>query len=909
MDKEIASYRYRFGSAELDEARGELRVQGLVVELQYKPLQLLQLLLAQPGEVLSKDDIYRQLWGDRVSSDNVVANAVLKLRTALGPDNGGRLATVARQGYRLDGPVERVAVGRHLASRLDLAVGQGVPGRDNFVLAELLGQSHQNETWRARQRRSGDSRVYKFALDSDRLAVLKREATVYRLLHEALGERPDMARVLDWNFETPPYYLECEDGGLSLPRWAEDGALGALSGPQRLALGLQVLDAVAAAHAVGVLHKDLKPQNVLVAPGEGDWQLRLTDFGNAALLDPQRLQALQITALGMTVSAEAGSSDLSGTAYYIAPELHTGAAFTVRSDQFSLGVMLYQLLCADLQRLMAPGWERDLDDPLLVADLARATDLDPARRFASVAEWAQHLRSLPQRRLAQQAQVAAQAEAEQVRQQWARARVRRPWLIASVLLLVGGLLVSLWLYQGQRRARQALAHQLALVQALNGVLTDDLIGAANPALAGRNTVTVVQALSAAASGVDQRFAGAAPDLRAALHLALQQAFSNLARYPESLAQGDKALRALQQSGQASGERAAEAQLTTVVDLVQVGRMDEARQALDTFAAVQQPAQLTPLQRARWLWARAWVGNGDQALKTSLGLLIQAQAQLAGLASTNAPLPPAAQLLAERIDFDLGQTEMMLGDYTGANARLRRLLARQEGLYGAQHQRPLFTRVALGACLGYQLQHEAAKAMLRAAAEGLTEVLGPQDRKTLSAQDQLAGVHFRVGEYAQAASLWTQAVAGYTALMGQSNATVVTVESNIGLAWLYAAQPARAETWLRLALAHARVNGQDGQPRLQHIRFTLADTLLDLDRPAEVPALLAGLTPEGLNLARQAPDWAARLHWLRARWLWARGERVAAVQALDETARELDPAGDSQRFNPAALRQLRARFQR
>lgn len=909
MDKEVVSYRYRFGSAEFDEARAELRVRGLPVELQFKPLQLLSLLLSQPGEVLQKEEIYRQLWGDRVTADNVMANAVLKLRTALGPDNGGRVATVARQGYRLDGPVERVAVGRRLASRLDLVVGAPVPGRDHFVLVELLDQSHQNETWRARQPRSGESRVYKFAVDGKRLAALKREATVYRLLHDSLGERPDIARVLDWNFDTPPCFLECEDGGLSLPRWAEGGALLGMSGAERLDLALQVVDAVAAAHAVGVLHKDLKPQNVLVAPAApagAAWQVRLTDFGNAALLDPQRLQALNITALGMTVSADAGSSDLSGTAYYIAPELHTGAGFTVRSDLFSLGVMLYQLLCGDLQRLMAPGWERDLNEPLLVADLARATDLDPARRFSSVAEFAQHLRALPERRQAWQRQIAAQAQAERERQQWAQANARRPWLFASAVLLLGGLLVSLWLYQGQRQARQELAHQLALVQALNAVLTDDMIGAANPALVGRRSVTVVEALSAAASGVDQRFAGAAPDLRAALHLALQRAFSSLARFPESLAQGQKALRALAASGQVHSEAAVEAQLVYVVDLVQLGRLAEARDALADFSAAHPDQGLTPLQRARWLWARASVLSGDLSLKHALPLLTQAQAQLASLPP---PLAPAADLLAERVAFDLAQTQMMLGDYASADSGLRHLVLRQETKYGASHQRPLYTRAALGACLGYEQQHDAAKAMLRVAAEGLARALGPQDRKTLSAQDQLAGVHFRLGDYAVAASLWTPTVAGYTALLGASNDTVVTVESNVGLAWLYAGEPARAETWLRQALAHARVNSQDEQPRVQELRFTLADTLLDLGRAADVPALLAGLTPENLNLAQQAPDWPARIGWLQARLLRAQGRREAALQALDQVAAGLDPAGDSQRFNPENLSKLRAQIQR
>ena len=96
-----------------------------------------------------------------------------------------------------------------------------------------------------------------------------------------------------------------------------------------------------------------------------------------------------------------------------------------------------------------------------------------------MAEFASRLRDLPGRRLAQQAQEAAESEAERSRQQLARERARRPWVAAAVFALAAGLVAALWLYQGQRRAREDLARQLNLVQALNGVLTEDLIGAAS----------------------------------------------------------------------------------------------------------------------------------------------------------------------------------------------------------------------------------------------------------------------------------------------------------------------------------------------------------------------------------------------------------------------------------------------
>lgn len=265
-----AHYRYRFGTAEFDSARFELRVGGLVVEAQHKPLQLLSLLLASPGEVVTKETISNRLWGDRITVENVIANAVSKLRSALGEENAKRIVTAPRQGYRLDGPIERMAVGRKLASHMALQPGSPVPGRENFVLATLLGSSNTGDTWLARHAKTGAARVYKFGIDGERLAALKREVTLYRVLRESLGERDDIARILDWNFEQAPFFLESDYGGVSLAHWAQETQeaqeggdsstqLAQASLADRLALMLQVIAAVAAAHSVGVLHKDLKP--------------------------------------------------------------------------------------------------------------------------------------------------------------------------------------------------------------------------------------------------------------------------------------------------------------------------------------------------------------------------------------------------------------------------------------------------------------------------------------------------------------------------------------------------------------------------------------------------------------------------------------------------------------------------
>src|ERR1700760_197727 len=69
-------YRYRFGSAEFDEARGELRVAGLTVELEPRPLQVLLTLLRHSDELVTREELFDAVWGDRPTVDNVLPNAI-----------------------------------------------------------------------------------------------------------------------------------------------------------------------------------------------------------------------------------------------------------------------------------------------------------------------------------------------------------------------------------------------------------------------------------------------------------------------------------------------------------------------------------------------------------------------------------------------------------------------------------------------------------------------------------------------------------------------------------------------------------------------------------------------------------------------------------------------------------------
>jgi len=120
--------RYRFGVFEANAATGELRRQGIRVKLNTQPFQMLMLMLARPGELLTREDITRELWpeGTFVDFEHGVNSAVNRIREALGDkaNNPRFVETVARRGYRFVAPVERIAAGA------DVARAESVPAEE-----------------------------------------------------------------------------------------------------------------------------------------------------------------------------------------------------------------------------------------------------------------------------------------------------------------------------------------------------------------------------------------------------------------------------------------------------------------------------------------------------------------------------------------------------------------------------------------------------------------------------------------------------------------------------------------------------------------------------------------------------------------------------------------------------------
>src|SRR5215471_7076575 len=99
----------RFGEFELDDVAGELRRQGVKLRLQEQPLQILQVLIRVPGEIVTRDQLQRRIWTSDtfVDFDHGINNAIKRLREVLGDiaDTPRYIETLPRRGYRFIGKI------------------------------------------------------------------------------------------------------------------------------------------------------------------------------------------------------------------------------------------------------------------------------------------------------------------------------------------------------------------------------------------------------------------------------------------------------------------------------------------------------------------------------------------------------------------------------------------------------------------------------------------------------------------------------------------------------------------------------------------------------------------------------------------------------------------------------------
>jgi serine/threonine protein kinase len=262
-------------------------------------------------EALPLDEAGRRAWLERLSAEHADLNAAL--RAALLPSQG--------QVADLDALSE-------LPSLDCLQPGVHV---GPYELIRLLGAGGMAEVWLARRADGALKRevALKLPLRTHLRADLEPRFARERDILASL-EHPEIARLYDAGIDPQglPYFAMEYVQGEPLTSWCDARGLAIA---ERIALLLQVLAAVQYAHEKHVIHRDLKPSNILVSAAG---KVRLLDFGVAKLLETDEEEHTPLT----SVYGRALTPD------YASPELLRGDRIDERSDLYSLGVLLYELL-------------------------------------------------------------------------------------------------------------------------------------------------------------------------------------------------------------------------------------------------------------------------------------------------------------------------------------------------------------------------------------------------------------------------------------------------------------------------------------------------------------------------------------------------------------------------------------
>ena len=228
-------------------------------------------------------------------------------------------------------------------------VGAVIAGR--YRLLEEIGAGGMGTVWKAEQtqpvRRIVALKLIKAGMDS-RTVLSRFEAERQAL---ALMEHPNIARVLDaGTTESGRPCLGMEYvKGVSVTRYCDDARL---TIAQRLALFLPICQAVQHAHTKGVIHRDLKPGNILVCMNDGQPVPKVIDFGLAKAIEQRLTERTLHTAAGVLV----------GTPLYMSPEQaeFNNLDVDARADVYALGVLLYELLTGttplERQRFQEAAW-------------------------------------------------------------------------------------------------------------------------------------------------------------------------------------------------------------------------------------------------------------------------------------------------------------------------------------------------------------------------------------------------------------------------------------------------------------------------------------------------------------------------------------------------------------------------
>jgi eukaryotic-like serine/threonine-protein kinase len=746
-----------------------------------------------------------------------------------------------------------------------------------YRLLQEIGHGGFGAVYMAEQeapvRRRVAVKVIKLGMDT-RAVIARFEAERQAL---AMMDHAHIARVLDAGATESgrPFFVMELVRGDSITRYCDGHSL---SVPERVDLFLQVCHAVQHAHSKGVIHRDLKPGNVLVETQDGRALAKVIDFGIAKAIEQPLTEQTLFT----------GFRQLTGTPEYMSPEQAEGSLdIDTRSDVYSLGVLLYELLTgatplgpmkpnpaspAEVQQLIRaadpPKPSTRLSRSAALAELAarrralpgrlctmvrgdldwivmRALEKDRARRYETADALAADLR----RHLAREPVEAAPPSAAYRLRRFVR-RNRGPVIAGSLLvatLVLGVIGTSAGLVRSnaeRRRAEQAKAFITSMLEAVK------------PGVArGEDTKLMRRVLNEAAARVDAGEAGD-PLIEAELRHTIGAAYLSLGA-PDVA--GPMLLRAVELRTAALGP--------------------------------DDPATVNSLERLG-------------AAQREAGLLVESEGTLRRVVDD---LRRALGRHTATFDAtnNLGVTLEKQGRFAEAEACFREAIEGLTQTAGAEHRLTQSAMYNLGFALMSRGRHREAEPLLRAALEARRRTQGDDAPATLLTLSTLGGMMSDTGRTDEAEPLLREALEGHRRVYGPDHPATLLVLNNMGMLMQAVKRPAEAEPYFREALEGLRRRFGDKHPSTLLAMQNLGSSILALGRAEEAEPMLRQAA-EGARRSpalgeRSARTYTAVLCYAGAERLLGKLEEAEALarEAHAGLARLLDP-GHPWALNAASM---------
>jgi tetratricopeptide (TPR) repeat protein len=628
---------------------------------------------------------------------------------------------------------------------------------------------------------------------------------------------PNVARVFDAG-QTPqglPYFVMEHVPGEPVTTFC---ARKQLSIRQKLELFEQVCLAVQHAHHKGIIHRDLKPSNVLVTMMDDRPVPKVIDFGIAKAIGPQRPDAT------MTMEGH-----LIGTPAYMSPEqISGGAVMDTRSDVYTLGVLLYELLAGSLPfererlertpiaslaqiiceetpprpstRILRPaegeaarGRTRQLAGQLrgdLDWIVMRAIEKEPGRRYQTAAAFAADIR----RYLRDEAVEAGPPSGVYRLRKFAQ-RHRGEFAAAAlvVVALVGGLISSLIFAARADEQRRLVERQLEKAQEFAAFATSMLSGV-DPAVArGQDRTLLEQILTDARDRLDAS-PPQSPEIEAEMRDLLGTAYYKIADFP-----------------------AAEAQFARGVSL--------AREALG-------PEHPTTL-RMRQALGQVYVETSRfEDGRRELTAVHEAMERVYG--------PGDPQTVTAL--FNLSFLDRVTGKYEQAREGFSHVVRQREALLGDRHEDTMSARNSLATVMDELGDHAGAAELYRRVIEFQLKALGPDHPHTLATQNNLADTLDNAGRHDEAAAILERVLATKRRVLSPDHPSLAVALNNLSHSYRKLGRFEDAEKLITEAIGICERTSGERDMRTLILQNGLAGLMLETDRAAEALALLAPVKP-------------------------------------------------------------------